>query len=71
MKSRNGDETRKAAAGRFLTGGDRAQLPSWEAVREDSWNPDDRRVLTPRSFGWGYNLNLFELLARMGFIHRE
>lgn len=46
------------------------QLPTWEHVRERAWNPVDRRLLTPRAFGWGYDLNVYELLARLGFIKR-
>ena len=25
------------------------------------WNVDDRRLLTPKSFGWGYTLNVYWL----------
>ncbi|HZD38387.1 MAG TPA: DUF5808 domain-containing protein [Actinomycetes bacterium] len=23
------------------------------------WNPDDPRILTPKAFGWGLDLNLY------------
>ncbi len=26
------------------------------------WNPDDPRLFTPKSFGWGYDLNFYRLL---------
>ncbi len=28
------------------------------------WNADDSRILTPRTFGWGYTLNFHRLLRR-------
>jgi len=30
------------------------------------WNPDDRRLVTPRAFGWGYDFNLAEATRRLG-----
>ncbi len=26
------------------------------------WNPDDRRLFTPKSFGWGYDINGYWLV---------
>jgi hypothetical protein len=26
------------------------------------WNPDDPRILTPKTFGWGLDLNCYWLL---------
>ena len=45
--------------------------PTWARIRERAWNPHDRRLLTPKSFGWGYDVNLFELLARTGIVRRR
>ncbi len=28
------------------------------------WNADDRRLFTPKSFGWGWDINLARLLGR-------
>ena len=25
------------------------------------WNPQDRRLLTPKAFGWGYDINFYWL----------
>ena len=38
--------------------------PTRARFRQRMWNPDDRRILTPRAFGWGYDLNLYWLLHR-------
>jgi len=45
--------------------------PTWSRVRERVWNPRDPRLLTPKSFGWGYDVNFYELLARMGIVRRR
>jgi hypothetical protein len=29
--------------------------------RSRLWNPDDPRKITPRAFGWGYDLNFYHL----------
>jgi hypothetical protein len=39
--------------------------PTRARVRERWWNPDERRVLTPKVFGWGYDLNVAEILRRL------
>ena len=45
--------------------------PTWARIKERAWNPHDRRLLTPKSFGWGYDVNLYELLARLGIVRRR
>ena len=44
--------------------------PTWAGIRARAWNPHDRRLLTPKSFGWGYDVNLYELLARLRIVRR-
>jgi hypothetical protein len=29
------------------------------------WDPDDRRVFTPKTLGWGYGINFAALLRRL------
>ncbi|NEW38556.1 hypothetical protein GV794_23720 [Nocardia cyriacigeorgica] len=36
--------------------------PTWARVKARVWNPDDRRLFTPKAFGWGYDLNLHRLV---------
>ena len=38
--------------------------PTLARIKSRWWNPDDSRLLTPRSFGWGYDVNLARLLGR-------
>lgn len=40
--------------------------PTWARVKQRWWNPNDRRVFTPKSYGWGYDINLRELGRRLG-----
>jgi Family of unknown function (DUF5808) len=39
--------------------------PTVERSRERKFNPDDRRVFTPKSYGWGYTINFGALWARL------
>lgn len=33
--------------------------PTVQRLKARWWNPGDRRLITPRSFGWGWDLNLY------------
>ena len=43
---------------------------SWAKVKERMWNPSDPRVFTPRVFGWGWSLNLYQLFRRLKIMRR-
>jgi hypothetical protein len=36
--------------------------PTATRFRSRAWNPDDPRILTPKTFGWGYGLNFYWLV---------
>jgi hypothetical protein len=38
--------------------------PTKERYRLRLWNPDEIRIITPRAFGWGYDINFYRLLHR-------
>ena len=38
--------------------------PTAQRVKQRWWNPRDRRLFTPKSFGWGYDINLARLFRR-------
>jgi len=42
--------------------------PTWERVKSRMWNPEDPRLLAPKAFGWGYDVNLHALLRRLRLI---
>jgi hypothetical protein len=54
--------------GRFLGIPYDWRKPSWARIKQRWWNPHDRRILTPKSFGWGFDLNLYELLRRLRLV---
>jgi hypothetical protein len=35
-------------------------------LKKRLWNPDDRRLVTPKAFGWGYTINFREVMRRLG-----
>ncbi len=39
--------------------------PTVARVKSRWWNDDDSRILTPKSFGWGYDLNVAQVLRRL------
>lgn len=45
--------------GRFLGLPYDLRRPTFGRFKSRFWNPDDKRVLTPTVFGWGYAINLY------------
>jgi hypothetical protein len=46
------------------------RLPTWRRFQERLWNPAERRVLVPKVFGWGWDINFYELLRRARILPR-
>jgi hypothetical protein len=45
--------------------------PTAERAQARLWNPHDRRLLTPKAYGWGYALNFYWLAHPIRyFTHR-
>jgi uncharacterized membrane protein len=57
--------TRQKKVGTFLGIPYDWRRPTRSLIRERFWNPDDRRVLTPKVFGWGWSINLAALARRL------
>jgi uncharacterized membrane protein len=38
--------------------------PTMRRIKRRWWNPRDRRLFTPKSFGWGYDINFARLFRR-------
>jgi hypothetical protein len=57
--------------GRFLGIPYDWRRPTLARLQERWWNVDDRRVFTPKAFGWGYDMNLAGLLRRLGLLRRR
>ena len=45
--------------------------PTWARFKQRTWNPNDRRIITPRYFGWGWDINVHEVAARLHLIKRS
>lgn len=39
--------------------------PTAARVKSRWWNPADRRIVTPKSWGWGFDLNFAEVGRRL------
>jgi hypothetical protein len=39
--------------------------PTRARFRQRLWNKRDRRVFTPKTFGWGWSINFYELGRRL------
>lgn len=56
------DEARDASPqGRFLGLPYDLRVPTVSRFRTRLWNPDDPRLFTPKTFGWGYDVNAYWL----------
>jgi hypothetical protein len=51
--------------GRFLGLPYDWRRPSRQRLRERALNPDEPRVFTPKSFGWGYGINFSALKRKL------
>jgi uncharacterized membrane protein len=40
--------------------------PTMRRAKDKFWNPGERRIFVPKSFGWGYGVNLHALWRRLG-----
>jgi hypothetical protein len=45
--------------------------PTPERVAARMWNPHDRRLFTPKAFGWGYDLNFYWLFHPVRYARRR
>jgi len=52
-------------AGRFLNVPYDFRFPTIERIKQRWWNPEDPRLLTPRVFGVGWSINLYQVRERL------
>jgi hypothetical protein len=45
--------------------------PTLERVRARWWNRNDMRLWTPKSYGWGYDLNLYWLVHPREYVEAQ
>lgn len=51
--------------GRFLGIPYNWDRPTRADAREGIWDPEDHRIFTPKTYGWGYGINLSALIRRL------
>ncbi|HEX6472945.1 MAG TPA: hypothetical protein VF069_27900 [Streptosporangiaceae bacterium] len=55
------DPAGRRVQGRFLGLPYDWRPPTRARLRAKAWNPDDLRILTPKTYGWGLGINLYWL----------
>ena len=60
------DNGTEKGTGKFLGVHYDWRRPTAERFKERLWNPEDRRVFTPRAYGWGYSINFYRLTHPRG-----
>jgi uncharacterized protein DUF5808 len=56
------DTPKKPKTGTFLGVPYDWRRPTVARYKERMWNPEEPRLIVPRAFGWGYDINLARLL---------
>jgi hypothetical protein len=60
----------KQRTGKFLGVPYDWRKPTAERTKSRWWNPEDRHILTPKAYGWGWAVNFYELFRRLRLIRR-
>ena len=63
MMTAGGDDVTKT--GKFLRMPYDWRRPTLARVKHRWWNRKDRRIFTPKAYGWGYDVNFAELGRRL------
>jgi hypothetical protein len=64
-------DNRRPRTGTFLMIPYDWRMPTFARVKERWWNPTDRRFFTPKTWGWGFGLNLYEICRRLRIVARD
>ncbi len=64
------DEHPPEKTGKFLGAPYDWRRPTVARLKQRWWNANDRRIFTPKSFGWGWGVNLREIAARLHLVNR-
>ena len=51
--------------GRFLRVPYDFRVPTLQRLKDRFWNPDDPTIFTPRVFGVGWSLNVYQVVRRL------
>lgn len=70
-KGESDDGPEKQRTGTFLGAPYDWRRPTFHRFKERTWNPDDKRLLTPKDFGWGWTVNLYDVWRRIRSLGRS
>lgn len=56
--------------GKFLGAPYDFRDPTLKRFLKRVWNPKDKRVLTPKTFGWGWSINFYQLFRLLGLARK-
>jgi hypothetical protein len=60
----------KRSTGRFLGLPYDWRRPTRARLQARWWNPADSRVIVPKAFGWGYDVNPYQVAQRLRLVRR-
>lgn len=60
----------KSRVGTFLRIPYDFRKPTVARLKERWWNSDDKRIFTPRVFGWGFAINFYQVFSKTGLIKK-
>ncbi len=63
-RQRYGEVMAREPKGRFLGLPYNWRRPTRDEAGKGVWDRDDRRILTPKNYGWGYGINFAALKRR-------
>ena len=47
--------------GKFLWAPYDFRVPTCAVIKERMWNANDKRIFTPKIFGWGWTINFYQV----------
>jgi uncharacterized membrane protein len=45
--------------------------PTVARIKKRWWNPEDKRIFTPRVFGWGFSINMYQVFCKLKIFGRS
>jgi hypothetical protein len=65
MSNRQPDDDASGKTGRWLGIPYDWRKPSWARFKSRVWNANDPRLWTPKTFGWGFDINFHALWQKI------
>jgi hypothetical protein len=59
------DKNKPVKTGTFLKMPYDWRKPTKARTKSRLWNAEDRHIFTPKTYGWGYSFNFYEIAVRL------